>query len=289
VLKLMQDVGDVFGSHAPFYASAHSIVNASSHYSVWNTRRMRWHELVNALVTKAGGSFAVARAMRRPTFQGTLHKIATGKVESPSRQSAERIATHFKIDVNALYNDRIAIQEATRLGLVGDISEFGPRAIKDLEPFPQGEITHSTDSFPTSTVRAYGDTTLVRAPIVEWARLGDDVLKDPSELGGAEVLDYVQIGTPGRRAKLVPVVDDSLAPRLIVGDMVAIDPDNTCPKRGQVALFRSSVDGEFFLRRYQPLAAPDFEAVDAKGAAMDSRRHGLEIVGVNCGMRPSDL
>lgn len=78
---------------------------------------MRWHELVNALVTKSGGSYAVARAMRRPTFQGTLHKIATGKVDSPSRQSAERIAAHFRIDVNAMYDDRLASQEAARLGL----------------------------------------------------------------------------------------------------------------------------------------------------------------------------
>jgi transcriptional regulator with XRE-family HTH domain len=146
-------------------------------------------------------------------------------------------------------------------------------------------IANTTDS----TVHAYSDTTLAGAPAVEWARLGEDVLKDPSELGGAEVLGYTQIGAPGRRAKLVPVVDDSLAPRLIVGDMVAIDPDNKSPKRGQVTLFRSTVDGEFFLRRFQPLAHPDFEAVDAKGVAMDSKRHGLEIVGVNCGMRPSDL
>lgn len=141
----------------------------------------------------------------------------------------------------------------------------------------------------TSTVHAYSDTTPARAPVVEWARLGEDVLKDPSELGGAESPDYVPVGTPGKRAKLVPVIDDSLAPRLIVGDMVAIDPDNKSPKRGQVTLFRSTVDGEFFLRRFQPLAHPDFEAVDAKGAALDSKRHGLEIVGVNCGMRPSDL
>ena len=141
---------------------------------------------------------------------------------------------------------------------------------------------HSTDDL-------YSDTTPARAPVIEWARLGDDVLKDPSELGGAESPDYVPVGTPGKRVKLVPVIDDSLSPRLIVGDMVAIDPDNTTPKRGQVALFRSSVDGEFFLRRFQPLAYPDFEAVDAKGIAMDSKRYGLEVVGVNCGMRPSEL
>ena len=170
-----------------------------------------------------------------------------------------------------------------------EISEFSPRLYAELRSLQPTEGEEGGQRIPASTGHAYSDTTLARAPVVEWARLGEDVLKDPRELGGAEVLDYVQIGTPGKRAKLVPIVDDSLAPRLIVGDMVAIDPDNKSPKRGQVTLFRSTVDGEFFLRRFQPLAGPDFEAVDAKGAAMDSKRHGLEIVGVNCGVHPTDL
>jgi hypothetical protein len=191
---------------------------------------------------------------------------------------------------SSFWSDRLGGTRPIKADLAREIEE----AIDGLSQFDLDRIGQMVDArkkveAPSSPVNTYSDTTLVRAPVVEWARLGEDVLKDPSELGGAEVLDYVQIGTPSRRAKLVPVVDDSLAPRLIVGDMVAIDPDNTSPKRGQVTLFRSSVDGEFFLRRFQPLAHPDFEAVDAKGIAMDSKRYGLEVVGVNCGMRPSDL
>lgn len=146
-------------------------------------------------------------------------------------------------------------------------------------------IANTTDG----TGHVSSDTTLVRAPVVEWARLGEDVLKDPSEMGGAETLEYVQIGTPGRLAKLIAVCDDSLAPRLNIGDMVAIDPDNRSPERGQVTLFRSTADGRYFLRRYQPLVPPAFEAVDAKGSALDSTRHGLEIIGVRCGVLLADI
>lgn len=141
----------------------------------------------------------------------------------------------------------------------------------------------------TGAVNKHSGTNLVRAHVVEWARLGDDLYKDLEVASGATVLDYVPIGEPGRRAKLVPVVDDSLAPRLTVGDMVAIDPDNVTPERGQVVLMRSTIDGRHFLRRYQPLIAPHFEGVDAKGVALDSQRHGLEIVGVRCGVRLADI
>lgn len=142
---------------------------------------------------------------------------------------------------------------------------------------------------PPSTGWVSSVTKTGRAPVVAWARIGEDVLKDPLEMGGAETLDYVQIGTPGRLTKLITVCDDSLAPRLNIGDMVAIDPDNRSPERGQVALFRSTADGRYFLRRYQPLVPPAFEAVDAKGSALDSTRHGLEIIGVRCGVVLADI
>lgn len=142
---------------------------------------------------------------------------------------------------------------------------------------------------PSSAVRSYSDTNLVRAPVVEWARLGEDLYKDTSELSGGESLDFVPMTEHGERVKLIKVMDDSLAPRLVAGDIVAIDPDNTSPARGQVALFRSAADGGYFLRRYQPLMAPHFEAVDARGNVLDSQRHGLEVVGVRCGCILSDI
>lgn len=191
---------------------------------------------------------------------------------------------------SSFWSDRLGGARPIKADLAREIEE----AVDGLSQFDLDRISQKVDlrkngPNPSSPVNAYSDTTPVRAPVIEWARLGEDVLKDPSELGGAELPDYVPVGTPGKRVKLVPVIDDSLSPRLVIGDMVAIDPDNTSPKRGQVTLFRSRVDGEFFLRRFQPLAHPDFEAVDAKGIAMDSKRYGLEVVGVNCGMRPSEL
>ena len=46
--------------------------------------------------------------MRAPSFQPTLHKICAGDVHSPKRASALRIAAHFGIPVDAIYDDGVA-------------------------------------------------------------------------------------------------------------------------------------------------------------------------------------
>lgn len=66
------------------------------------------HLLIAELVKRAGGSLAVAKAMRKPGFQGTLHKICAGRVTSPSRESALRISKHFAIPLDALYDADVA-------------------------------------------------------------------------------------------------------------------------------------------------------------------------------------
>ena len=52
----------------------------------------------------------VAVAMGAKTFQGTLWKICDGRVASPSRGSAERIAKHFGIPLDAIYSEKIAAE-----------------------------------------------------------------------------------------------------------------------------------------------------------------------------------
>jgi hypothetical protein len=81
---------------------------------------MKWHEFIGALVERAGGESAVVRAMgiSGRGFQGTLYKVAHGLVSSPKRPTAEKIAKHFEIDVDALYSDAVARKEAARLGLL---------------------------------------------------------------------------------------------------------------------------------------------------------------------------
>lgn len=81
---------------------------------------MKWHQLIDALVMRDGGYLPVAKAMGKASFQGTLYKIGKGQVSEPSRASADRIAKHFKIDIDALYSDRAARLEAERLGLLED-------------------------------------------------------------------------------------------------------------------------------------------------------------------------
>lgn len=46
----------------------------------------------------------------------------------------------------------------------------------------------SASDFPGYTVRPYSDTKTVRAPVVEWARLGTDLYKDFSEIEALESL-----------------------------------------------------------------------------------------------------
>lgn len=87
------------------------------------------HALISQLVADAGGALSVAKAMNRPSFQGTLHKICAGRVASPSRDSATRIAKHFGIPVDALYDPVVAARvHAERFG--GGVREAAPAPYK---------------------------------------------------------------------------------------------------------------------------------------------------------------
>lgn len=146
-----------------------------------------------------------------------------------------------------------------------------------------------SDDRPTSTGYVSSDTTFVRAPVVEWARLGAELLKEAKDLEGSEWAAFLPNTLPSDLCKLVKVADDSLAPRIERGDMVAIDPCNLKPARDQVVLLRAKSDGTFLLRRFRPLAGDAFEVYSASGAILDSERHGLEVVGVACGVRQHDI
>lgn len=70
---------------------------------------MKPHEVIQALVDRTGKPvLQVAREMHSTRFQGTLHKYLSGNTTSPDRRTAERIATYFKIPVDAIYDARVA-------------------------------------------------------------------------------------------------------------------------------------------------------------------------------------
>lgn len=120
------------------------------------------------------------------------------------------------------------------------------------------------------------------APVIEWARLGVDLFKANAEWPASDRKAVPTQRSVSDQVKWIPVHDDALAPKILPGDLVAIDPCGE-PQRDEVALFRTP-DGSFLLRRYQPLAVGGFEAVDAQGRVLDSVRHGLTVVGSLVGM-----
>ena len=101
------------------------------------------HLLIAALVARAGGSLAVAKAMHKPSFQGTLHKICAGHVANPARASARRIAEHFSIPVDAVYDADVATRVHAPL--------FGTNACEhppapDNRPAKPARARRSTDA-----------------------------------------------------------------------------------------------------------------------------------------------
>jgi len=117
--------------------------------------------------------------------------------------------------------------------------------------------------------------TFKRAPVVAWARLGDD-LRKPNENWPAEAMRVIYSTKPmSGLVKWVEVVDDLLAPRVLRGDIVVVDPEGK-PMVDSPVLVRLS-DGTHVLRFYRPLAGDAFEVFDGAGRTMDSVRHGIVV------------
>lgn len=78
---------------------------------------MDQHELLRLLVERDGGALPSARKMGRKGLQPTLHRFAHRQTRELKRHNAERIAKHFGIDIDALFDKDVAGVEARRLGL----------------------------------------------------------------------------------------------------------------------------------------------------------------------------
>lgn len=83
--------------------------------------------LIDALIKLSGKSLTqCATEMANLKFQGTLYKFTHDSVRSPSRLTATRIASYFKIPVDAIYDSAVAARVAAERGIdtstTGDIA-----------------------------------------------------------------------------------------------------------------------------------------------------------------------
>lgn len=130
---------------------------------------------------------------------------------------------------------------------------------------------------PPFTVFSYSDIKHKLAPVVEWERLGELLNKDNDDWPQEELHIVATSKQTSKKVKWLEVKDDLLAPKVVIGDKVAIDPE-ALPKMDGLVLVKAA-DGSHMLRFWRPLADGGFEVFDSAGRTMDSVRHGLQVAG----------
>jgi hypothetical protein len=106
--------------------------HAPTNYPIAHSLSVKPYLLIAKLVEDAGGPLRAAKAMKAPGFQPTLFKIVSGQVDSPKRTSAERIAKHFGIPVDAIYDPKVAANVyRERFGLGVAVPAEAPAAPRD--------------------------------------------------------------------------------------------------------------------------------------------------------------
>lgn len=227
------------------------------------------------LMKQTGKSKAdIARHMK--VSDTYVSKLLTGKPGTFGEKAARRIEEVFKkprfwLDVihpDGEYGETSVEQEGAGVVLYGT--------------FPSSGVTTGDNRFSGLHAEEARDTRFPMAPVLQWGNLGAELLRANREWPEEELKAVPTAKAVSDKVKWVPVPDDSLAPKVLQGDLIAIDPEGQ-PQRGEVALFQTT-DGEFLLRRFQPLVGEGFEAIDGQGRALDSARHGLRCVGSFVGL-----
>jgi hypothetical protein len=76
--------------------------------------RVKPHELIKALMAAEGvGAYPLAKKLSKTkNLQSQIHRFITGEVNEPARTTAEPLARHFGIPVEAIYSEREASKVA---------------------------------------------------------------------------------------------------------------------------------------------------------------------------------
>lgn len=137
--------------------------------------------------------------------------------------------------------------------------------------------TDAIDRIADFTVRTSSDIKTRRAPVVEWARLGVDLYREPAEMAAGPSRPFITEKAVSQRCFFVSQNSTDLEPTICQGDMLLVDVANKTPKRDQIALFRM-INGDYTFMRYRP-TVDGFEAYNSKGGVLDSKKHGLTVEG----------
>lgn len=191
---------------------------------------MKSHELVSALVERAGGALRVAKAMGSQSFQPTLFRVCSGLVSSPKRETAEKIAKHFGIPVDAIYDDKLATRIAAEL--------------LDGKPAPENVSAEIQldDNQDLPSIRR------VKFKLSAGASgFGVEYLDDDDEPIVFRRKWFESRGLTPDKLFAVRVANGSMQPGLWEEDTVVVNTADTTPKDGEV--FAANYEGELVIKR----------------------------------------
>ncbi|MGE5452455.1 MAG: hypothetical protein ACM3VZ_11515 [Acidobacteriota bacterium] len=223
----------------------------------------------------AAGAFAVAngRATGPRTWRRQMAEAAGCSYQNIA-QAAKGEQETMDVDYLRKIAKWAGVSEDWMISDIGQMVESGKDYRED-----KGSLSDS----PPLTVVPYSGTKLVRAPVVEWARLGTDLLKESSLVEATEFIDMPSGGSP--LCKWFIVEEGAPAFRIRKGHRVALDPDLSGHEfvNEDIYLFKD-LDGVMFLAEYRKVAGGGFEAITASGRTLDKERHGLEVIAIQRGM-----
>lgn len=192
-----------------------------------------------------------------PVHQSVMQRFLSGR--NITYENASKIGEALGFDPAALFEVDIAESEAARLGITRKTPQSGDPS----------EIV-------TSTVKLANVTNSKMAPVLEWARLGDDLFTESSNLTAGEYRDTSDAAS----SKSKWFIADTDMPRLRIkrGWRVLVSPvdDDSMCQDGDTCLFRTS-GGAFFLGDFRRMAT-GYEALPDSGPPLDTERHGITVV-----------
>jgi phage repressor protein C with HTH and peptisase S24 domain len=191
---------------------------------------MKSHELVSALVERAGGALRVAKAMGSQSFQPTLFRVCSGLVLSPKRETAEKIAKHFGIPVDAIYDDKLATR------IAAEVLDGQPSA---PAVFAEVQLDNNPDLPSIRRVKfklsAGG------------SGFGVEYLDDDDEPIVFRRAWFESRGLNPAKLFAVRVTNGSMQPGLWEDDTVVVNTADNAPKDGEV--FAVNYEGELIIKR----------------------------------------
>lgn len=189
------------------YAFSHSMSMPHRMICLGTVSTMKPHQLIAALMLGEGlNPSSLARKIKRPELQPTIHRFVHGKTADPDRSTAEPLAAYFRVPTDAIYSEKVASLIAKERGLQA-VTLPAPSRKKTVTERTEPPDANGTDDLQLKEMEAELLTTLrtlspeKRLALMEFARhLGATEAGHKPPRGAAATAQVHAMKKPPKRA-----------------------------------------------------------------------------------------